>query len=114
MGGAHSATAGTDSASDGAGRTQRSGRLLAQLSVTVTEVLPGGDLLVAGQQSLKINAEEQVITLHGIVRPRDIDAGNTVLSGRIAQARIEFDGAGFVTQQSRPGWLARFFALLGM
>jgi flagellar L-ring protein precursor FlgH len=114
MGGPHSASASTDTESDGAGRTQRSGRLLAQLSVRVTDVSPNGDLTVVGRQSLKINDEEQLITLHGIVRPRDINGDNTVLSSRVAQARIEFDGAGFVTDQSKPGWLARFFALLGM
>jgi flagellar L-ring protein FlgH len=110
----YSAAAATDSASDGAGRTQRSGRLLAQLSVRVTEVGENGDLIVAGQQSLRINGEEQLITLSGIVRPRDIGENNTVLSSRIAQARIRFDGKGFVTDQSKPGWLARLFNLLGL
>lgn len=113
MGGAHSAAAGTDTGSDGAGRTQRSGRLLAQLSVRVTEVSANGDLVVDGRQSLKINDEEQLIVLSGVVRPRDISNDNTVLSSRIAQARIEFDGEGFVTDQSKPGWLARILTWLG-
>lgn len=113
MGGEHLARAGTDTASDGAGRTQRSGRLLAQLSVTVTGVTPTGDLKVSGAQRLKINGEEQLIALQGVVRPRDVAADNTVPSSRVAHAQIEFDGEGFVTEQSRPGWLARFFSLLG-
>lgn len=113
-GGDYAASAGTDSASDGAGRTQRSGRLLAQLSVRVTDVNENGDLLVAGQQSLRINGEEQLITLSGVVRARDISDNNTVLSSRIAEARIQFDGKGFVTDQSKPGWLARLFSLLGL
>jgi flagellar L-ring protein FlgH len=110
----YSASAGTDTQSDGAGRTQRSGRLLAQLSVRVTDVNRNGDLVVSGQQSLRINGEEQLITLSGVVRPRDISENNTVLSSRIADARIRFDGKGFVTDQSKPGWLARLFALLGL
>jgi flagellar L-ring protein precursor FlgH len=110
----HSASAGTASASDGAGRTERSGRLLAQLSVRVTDVNANGDLNVSGQQSLRINGEEQLITLSGTVRPRDITENNTVLSSRIADARIRFDGKGFVTDQSRPGWLARLFGFLGL
>lgn len=112
--GPYSASAGTATDSDGAGSTQRSGRLLAQLSVRVRDVSANGDLSVAGQQSLRINGEEQLITLSGIVRPRDIGADNTVLSSRIADARIQFDGKGFVTDRSRPGWLARLFSYLGL
>lgn len=109
-----SVSAGTSSDSDGAGRTERSGRLLAQLSVRVVQVLDNGDLSVSGQQSLRINGEEQLITLSGIVRPRDIGENNTVLSSRIADASIRFDGKGFVTDQSKPGWLARLFNFLGL
>ena len=107
-------SAGTSSASDGAGRTERSGKLLAQLSVRVVGVRPNGDLDVSGEQSLRINGEEQLITLSGIVRTRDITDSNTVLSSRIADARIRFEGKGFVTDQSRPGWLARLFRYLGL
>jgi flagellar L-ring protein precursor FlgH len=69
---------------------------------------------VSGHQSLKINGEEQRITLSGVVRPRDVADDNTVPSSRIADAKIRFDGAGFVSDQSKPGWLARFFSLLGL
>jgi flagellar L-ring protein FlgH len=110
----YSASAGNDSESEGAGRTQRSGRLLAQLSVRVTDMNENGDLVVQGQQNLRINGEEQLITLSGVVRPRDISDGNTVLSSRIAEAKIEFHGKGFVARQSKPGWLARFFSWLGL
>lgn len=112
--GPYSASASTDTASDGAGRTQRSGRLLAQISVRVLALNRNGDLIVAGEQSLRINDEDQLITLSGVVRPRDVGENNTVLSSRIADARIRFAGEGFVTEQSRPGWLARLFNLLGL
>ena len=69
---------------------------------------------MAGQQSLKINGEQQLITLSGVVRPRDVGADNTVLSSRIAEARIQFDGKGFVTDRSKPGWLARLLSYLGL
>lgn len=113
-GATHSAEAATDTESDGAGRTQRSGRLLAQLSVRVVAVNDNGDLVVRGQQNLRINGEEQLITLSGVVRPLDISEGNAVLSSRLADANIQFDGKGFVTRQSRPGWLARFLSYLGL
>lgn len=109
----HEGSIGTQSESDGVGRTQRSGRLLAQISVRVTEVKPNGDLIVAGQQSLRINGEEQLITLSGVARPYDVGYDNTITSSRIADARIQFHGKGFVANQSKPGWLARLFDLLG-
>lgn len=109
-----SVEAGTQTESDGQGRTQRSGRLLAQLSVRVTDVNANGDLIVAGQQKLWINGEEQLITLSGVVRPYDISDGNVVSSSRIADARIQFDGEGFVTRQSRPTWVARILSWLGL
>jgi flagellar L-ring protein precursor FlgH len=106
-------SAATATDSDGAGSTQRSGRLLAQLSVRVTDVNENGDLVVAGRKSVRVNGEDQVITLNGVVRPRDIAESNTVLSSRIADMRIRFDGEGFVADQSRPGLLARLFRRLG-
>jgi flagellar L-ring protein precursor FlgH len=108
------ASAGHESASDGTGRTDRSGRLLAQISVRVIGVKPNGDLQVTGQQRLQINREMQLITLTGVVRPRDIGENNTVLSSRIADADIKFDGKGFVERQSRPGWIAWFMSFLGL
>jgi flagellar L-ring protein precursor FlgH len=106
------ASAGTDS--DGGGRTQRSGRLLATLSVRVVEVGPQGELLVQGRQDLRINGEVQAIGLSGLVRPRDIAENNTVPSSRVAEARVEFDGEGFVSDKSKPGWIARLLAALGL
>lgn len=111
--GPHSAAANAATDADGGGRTQRSGRLLATLSVRVTGLTPGGDLVVQGQQVLTINGESQSIVLSGVVRPRDVGDGNTVLSSRIAEARIEFDGEGFIADKSRPSWISRFLSALG-
>jgi flagellar L-ring protein precursor FlgH len=111
---AKTASAGHDSASDGTGRTERSGRLLAQISVRVTAVNENGDLVVTGQQRLQINRELQLITLTGVVRPRDIGENNTVLSSRIGDADIKFDGKGFVVRQSRPGWIAWLLSFVGL
>jgi flagellar L-ring protein precursor FlgH len=112
--GPHTGRAAVGTEHDGGGRTQRSGRLLATLSVRVVEVNAAGDLLIQGRQELRINGETQAITLSGLVRPRDIAESNTVPSSRIAEARVEFDGEGFVSEKSRPGWIARLLAALGL
>ena len=96
----------------GKGRIQRSGRLLAQLSVTVISVLPNGELEVRGSQLIEVNQEKQHIQLAGRVRPADITEGNVVLSTRIADARIVYVGDGLLGEKQRPGILTRFLSWL--
>lgn len=97
----------------GGGRTQRAGKVLAQLTVSVREVAANGDLIVAGEQLLEINGERQVIRLEGRVRPRDISELNTVLSNRVADARISFAGDGVLGDRQRPAWWQQFLGLFG-
>lgn len=99
---------------DGGGRTARAGKLLAQISVTVREVLPNGELKVAGEQVLLINEEQQRINLEGRVRPQDISEGNVVLSTRLAEAKITYVGEGDLAERQRPSWWRRFLDALGL
>ncbi|MGZ3182507.1 MAG: flagellar basal body L-ring protein FlgH [Telluria sp.] len=110
---AHEATAGADHGFDGGGTVQRQGRLLAQMSVNVLAIAPNGDLLVAGEQLLEINNERQKIRVEGRVRPLDISDANTVLSYRIADAKISYLGDGDLAARQRPGLWSRFFTWAG-
>lgn len=98
----------------GKGSTVRSGRLLAQLTVSVTRVDPNGDLHVAGEQLLEINKDRQQIKLEGRVRPADIGEGNTVASNRLADARISYVGDGVLGDSQQRGWLHRILGYLGL
>lgn len=98
---------------DGGGRTARTGKLLAQLSVTVREVLPNGDLRLDGEQLLTINGEQQRIQLQGRARPQDISDGNLVLSTRLADARIHYLGEGDLSARQKPAWWRRWLDELG-
>jgi flagellar L-ring protein precursor FlgH len=99
---------------EGGGRTVRAGKLLAQLSVTVREVMPNGDLRVGGEQLLMINDEKQRIELEGRVRPQDISDGNVVLSSRLADARITYVGQGELADRQRPGLWRKILDWLGL
>lgn len=99
---------------DGSGLSGRSDRMAAQISVVVVGILPGGDLQVEGEQNLLANGHETNIRLTGRVRPADISHANTVLSSRLADARIEYDGRGFAAEAAEPNWLARTLARIGM
>lgn len=98
----------------GGGSIQRSGRLLAQVTAVVQSVYPNGLLHVKGEQTIEMNNEKQEIRLEGNVRPVDITDGNTVLSTRIADAKISYIGDGILGEKQRPGILTRFLTWLGI
>jgi flagellar L-ring protein precursor FlgH len=98
----------------GKGRIQRSGRLLATLTVSVAALAPNGDLIVAGSQLIEVNEEKQHIQLEGRVRPSDVTEANTVVSSRIADARISYVGDGILGEKQRPGILTRLLSWLGI
>lgn len=103
-----------DNGFDGDSETGRAGRMVAQMSAVVESVLPNGDLRVSGAQVLRINNERTNIAVRGRVRREDISPDNTVLSSRLADAEINYDGRGFVSRGARPGIISRLFAWLGL
>lgn len=98
---------------DGGGRTQRASRLAAQLTVTIAEVLPNGQLRLAGTQEMRVNDELQRISVAGLIRPADISDGNVVLSSRLADASIRYDGEGILTERQRRAWWRQALDWLG-
>ena len=99
---------------NGRGEVRRSERLIAQITVVVQSVLPNGDFVVAGEQMMRVNGENTRIGVRGRVRPADITSDNTLLSSRIADAQINYDGRGFVSRSARPGLISRVFQWLGL
>lgn len=98
----------------GRGEMRRSEKLVAQLSVTIEEVLPNGDYRIVGHQRLNVNGESTTIGVRGRIRPADIASDNSILSSRIADAQIDYDGKGFVSRGAKPGLITRLFNLLGL
>ena len=103
---------GAGSTFKGDGAASQSNQLDGQVSVTVAQVLPNGNLLVKGQKLLTLNRGEEQIRIQGIVRPADILPGNTVLSYQIADAHITYSGTGEIARASRQGWLGRLFSVV--
>ena len=107
------AEAGFDSRFAGGGQIERSGTLLARISVRIDAVDANGNFLVSGEQLIALNNEKQNIRLSGIVRPDDISAENTVPSWRVSGADIQLRGKGILSSRASPGWLTRLLALFG-
>jgi flagellar L-ring protein FlgH len=99
---------------DGGGKSARTGKLLAQISVEVKGVESNGDLLINGVQDIEINDEKQTINLAGKVRSIDVDERNTVLSTRVANAKITYVGNGVLAESQHKGWLSRLITLFGL
>ena len=93
----------------GDSESEQSNFLNGNITVTVVEVLPNGNLLVRGEKRIGINQGNEYIRLSGIVRPADIDTTNTVPSTRLADPTIVYVGDGPVAQSNAMGWLAEFF-----
>ncbi|HSV74831.1 MAG TPA: flagellar basal body L-ring protein FlgH [Chthonomonadales bacterium] len=100
---------GAAGSTSGQGQTNRSGSLITRISVTVKEVLEGGNLRVEGTREVTINKETQKVTIRGLIRPDDIGPGNTVSSVAVAEASIRYDGRGPVGDRQRKGLLSTVF-----
>jgi flagellar L-ring protein precursor FlgH len=100
---------GATSSFSGEGSASQTNRLSGEFTVTVTRVLPNGALMVAGDRRIVLNRGEEQVQLTGIVRPEDIGPDNRILSTRVADANLRYAGTGEVAQQSKQGWLTRFF-----
>jgi len=94
---------------EGKGDTSQSNSLTGNITVTIADVLPNGNLIIRGEKWLTLNKGEEFIQISGIVRPQDVSTFNTVLSTQIADARITYSGKGFLADANEMGWLAKFF-----
>jgi flagellar L-ring protein precursor FlgH len=97
---------------NGGGQIERSGQLLARLSVVVDRIDEQGKLRVHGEQVIDMNGERQKIHLEGAVRPDDIAPDNTVPSWRVTDAKIALVGKGILGRSQSRGLLGWIIHLL--
>ena len=76
---------------------------------TLVRVFPNGNLEIKGQKKLRITEGTEYIRLSGIIRPQDISTTNSVSSAKIAEAQIEYVGAGILDSATKPGWGSKIF-----
>lgn len=96
----------------GGGSAQQSNALSGQISVTVAQVFPNGTMLVRGEKLIRLNRGDEYVRFSGLVRSADIGPENIVPSTRVADAHIDYGGAGEIAQASKQGWLQRFFNIV--
>lgn len=82
------------------------------LGVTVVEVLPNGNLVVAGEKQIAMDKGTEFIRISGVVNPDTIGAGNAVPSTAIADARVEYRTNTHLDRAELTSMASRFFLSL--
>ncbi|MBL1140464.1 MAG: flagellar basal body L-ring protein FlgH [Proteobacteria bacterium] len=99
----------SDHSLGGSGEADQNHLLTGNITVSVVEVLPNGNLIIRGEKRVTLNNGVEYIQLSGIVRQIDVLTNNTVLSTQVADATINYIGEGAIADSNKNGWLARFF-----
>ena len=94
----------------GDSKTNQGNSLSGNISVHVLKVLPNGNLMIRGEKWMTLNNGDEYIRLTGIIRSKDITSSNTVLSSKVANARIQYAGTGSFAEVQEQGWLSKFFS----
>ncbi len=83
-----------------------------QITVTVQDVQPNGNLVVLGQIEREVSGDAQIVQVSGVVRPSDITFANTINSEQVADLQISYSHRGRENRFSKPGWLGRILNFL--
>ena len=106
------ASAGGSDSFKATGAASDTNKVSGNITVTVTEVEPNGNMVVEGTQSIWQNKNEHKITFRGVCRQDDVTANNTIPSNKIADATVRFDGKGPLNAKQRQGILTQIFNIL--
>ncbi len=99
----------SDNKFEGKGETGASNLFTGTITVTVVDVLPNGNLVVAGDKQIGLNRNAETVRFSGVVNPVNILPGNSVSSTQVADARIDWRGNGYIDEAQLMGWLSRAF-----
>jgi flagellar L-ring protein precursor FlgH len=93
----------------GESKQQRDSTMQARFSVMVIDVLPNGNLVLAGMREVQVDDETKTLKISGVVRPLDVSQQNTVESQYVADARISLMGEGASTRHVTKGPVGTLF-----
>jgi len=86
----------------GSGSIARNEAINLSVAAVVTQVLPNGNLVVAGNQEVRVNYELRQLQVSGVIRRADISSTNTIASSDIAELRVAYGGRGTISDMQSP------------
>lgn len=86
----------------GSGQIRRREKINLKVAAMIIRVLPNGNLVIAGRQEVRVNAELRELRVAGIIRPVDIEMSNSIPYEKIAEARIAYGGKGQLSRVQQP------------
>jgi flagellar L-ring protein precursor FlgH len=96
------AAVGSNVKNEGKGTVDRSEKINLRVAATITQLLPNGNMVLAGRQQMTVNYDLRELVVTGVIRPEDISSENTVSYDQIAEARIAYGGRGQLQDMQQP------------
>ncbi len=100
------------SRSTGDGQVKREEDVKLRVAAVVSQILPNGNMVIHGQQEVRVNFENRILQVAGVIRPEDISIENTIPHDKIAEARIAYGGKGQLTDVQQPRYGQQVFDVI--